>query len=100
MVDIAADVETAMRSLHARREALRAHLAQLPHPPGLVRVDDQTFLTAVQQMIDLYPPQPIRTPGGAVVVESPWIVMLPFVAGGGDVLNRIEAIKRKSEAVV
>lgn len=100
MVDVKQDIDDAFASLEARRLALREHLANTPVPPGLVSVSDATFMAAVQQMINQYPPQQIRTPSGEVIVESPWIVMLgqTNVAGAEDVLHRIELIRSKHEA--
>lgn len=95
MVDYENVIKIAKGNLDARRKALREHLAQSPRPPGLVKVDDATFMAAVDAMIQQYPAIPLRTPGGAEVVESPWILMLAYVDGGKDVLARIESIQQK-----
>lgn len=95
MVDYAHVVQIAQGNLAERRKALRAHLDHEGRPPGLVKVDDVTFMAAVDAMRQQYPPIQVRTPLGDVVTESPWILMLPYVDGGKDVLARIEAIQRK-----
>ena len=95
MVDYENVIKIVKGNLDARRKALRSHLEHSGRPPGLVKVDDATFMAAVQGMIDQYPPVQARTPGGAVVVESPWILHLPYVDGGKDVLARIESIQQK-----
>ena len=94
-VDVAGVVRIAKANLDARRVALRSHLAHTGPPPGLVRVDDATFMAAVQGMIDQYPPMPLSTPDGREIVESPWIVMLAYVDGGRDVLDRMLSIQAK-----
>ena len=95
-MNIAVPLKWAKDSLNDMRKALRASIESEPSPPGLVRPDDETFMQWVMAMQEKWPPQPILTPYGQTVVESPWILMLPYVAGGDSVLARINEIKKKA----
>lgn len=101
MIDIRAVVQEAQDRVDADRKAIRAALEQGPPPPGLEPVDDSTFLAFVEGMMAQFPPEPMVTPEGAVIVESPWMVMcgLDNVAGGKQIVDRVLRIRRKMEAV-
>lgn len=91
-------VKSISKSLDEDRAALRAALEAEPNPPGIVRPDDSTFMEWVMAMMRQYPPQQFTTPEGRVVNESPWILMLslPNVAGGAEILKRINRIRQKA----
>lgn len=97
-MNIAVPLEWAKQHLEEMRRSLRKSLDEEPSPPGLVRPDDETFMQWVMAMQQKFPPQPFRTPFGTTVVESAWVLMLPYVAGGDAVLARINEIKKKAVA--
>ena len=97
-MNLAVPLKWAKESLDSMRKNLRKSLEDEPNPPGLVRPDDETFMQWVMAMQQKYPPQPFQTPFGTTVVESAWILMLPYVAGGDAVLARINEIKKKAVA--
>ena len=94
MIDVKAAVKEAFDSVEATRLAIRDALDG-PLPPGLKPIDDAAFMQFVMGMTKQFPPEPAITPDGRTVVESPWILMLPFVDGGKQILDRIIRIREK-----
>lgn len=97
-MNIQVPLKWARTQVDSMRKALRASIEDQPNPPSLVRADDETFMQWVMAMQAKYPPIPIQTPYGTTVVESPWMIMLAYVAGGDAVLTRINEIKKKAVA--
>lgn len=99
-IDIREAIIEAEKRVEANRRAIREALDNNPPPPGLKPVDDATFMAFIEGIVQQYPPEPMVTPDGQVIVESPWIVMcsLGNVDGGKQIIDRILRVRKKAEA--
>jgi len=98
MIDVREVVVEVKHRLDADRKAIREALTDGPPPPGLVAPTDEEFMAFVEGMIAQFPPEEIITPEGVPVVESRWIVALPYVAGGKQIVDRLLRIQRKESS--
>lgn len=100
MINVTEIVDEVAERLEVAREAAREAL-EGPPPPGLKPVSDEAFMQFVISMREQYPPEPIVTPWGEQIFESPWIVMcsLKNVDGGRAMLDRINRIAARIEVM-